>query len=439
MVPALRFSMPGRRSVLALTAAAVATLLAPPPSRAASAPCFPGSTVSCHAWYTTALRRRGDGDTIFVRTGGGVQRVRFAGINTQEMSRYSTILNRQRGECHSIAATRNLWRLLARGHWRVRLTALHSSSHSGPRMRRGVSTKIGGRWVDVERAQLARGLALWLPNGIEWPENQEYNRLSQVAAHRGAGMWNPRGCGRGPAPHAQLQVLAAWNANLGDARDLNGEKMIVRNLGNSDVSLRGWVIRNGGAERYHFPRWAIVRAHSQVAVHTGHGRNRAHDFYFGRGAPYLDNMGRDYRHLASGVYLFDPRGNIRGHQIYPCMVACGSPLWGRVRLVPQPRGTEYVDVVNVSQAPIDLEGNRLQLYWLSYWFDSPTIVPPGDRLRIYGDSAPRRGKESGVLTRSWDLHPNLLPDSEGAARLESFDAVQVDCATWGRASCSSLP
>lgn len=435
---------PRRR--LALSACFLASLVAmllPAAADAHRAPCYPGSKVRCHAWMATVLRRHGDGDTIFVHVDGGApgyRRVRFAGINTQEMHRYSTIYSRQRGECHAIAATRFLWSYLRKSHWRVRLTARHASSHSGTRLRRHVSVRLHGHWVDVEALELNRGLALWLPNAIEWPFNKNYNLLSQLAAKRGVGLWNPRGCGRGPSPNAQLRVLARWSANVSDSLNLNGESMIVQNLGDTPVRLGHWVLRNGGAIRYHFPSGAVVAPHDQVVLHTGRGHDNGHDFYFGHRAPYLDNIQTGHTHLASGAYLFDPRGNIRAHQTYPCMVDCHAALAGKLKLRVHPRKPEYAEVQNVAATPVDLEGYRVQVAYLSYWFANPTILQPGERLRIYGvRSEARRARSSARLVRSWNLHRYLLRDRYGAGMIATFDDIRVTCVTWGRGSCRQLP
>src|SRR4051812_26971259 len=59
---------------------------------------------------------------------------------------------------------------------------------------------------------------------------------------------------------------------------------------------------------------------------------------------------------------------------------CGYPC--------SPQDTEYAEVTNVSSSPVALEGSRVQVYWLSYWFTQPTVLAPGKRLRIYGDDPP---------------------------------------------------
>src|SRR5215203_3799925 len=95
--------------VLLLATAATAT--------AATGPCMPGGP-TCHFW-AGKVTFIADGDTIDVRIGGHVKRVRITGLNAMEMTRYSKYPARRRGACHAVAATARIEQLLRAGHLRV--------------------------------------------------------------------------------------------------------------------------------------------------------------------------------------------------------------------------------------------------------------------------------------------------------------------------------
>ena len=142
---------------------------------AASGPCVPGkSSPRCH--FTNAkVVFIADGDTIRVRMNGRgpIKTIRFTGINAMELHRYSKYAARRAGECHGIEATALVERAIRRSHWRVRLAAQRASSRSSNRLRRSVWVNVDGRWQDLARLEMEAGLALWLPNGVEYAHNRE--------------------------------------------------------------------------------------------------------------------------------------------------------------------------------------------------------------------------------------------------------------------------
>jgi endonuclease YncB( thermonuclease family) len=309
--------------LLAVTATAVAAPAASARPRCTSDPGSP----RCHVWYGKA-KFFADGDTIDVDIYGDQtrerRRIRLTGLNAPELRRYSRHRSRRRGECHAVAATNRLETLIRRGHRRVRLKAQRRRSHSGGRLRRQISVRIGGHWVDVTRVMLEEGRALFLGNNDEWAWNRRYEAAAEEAAARGLRIWNPRGCGVGPASAIAPRMRLKHDARGNDYRNVNGEWARIFNPSDSRLRLAGWWFRDSWKQRYHFPRRAVIRPHGSILLRMGRGRNRRRVFHWGRSTPPFENPHRRGK-SGDGAYLFDPRGNLRAWVMYPCFAgACAG-------------------------------------------------------------------------------------------------------------------
>lgn len=163
------------RLPLALAAILAGALLVPAPAGAATRrPCLGDGGPRCHVW-TGRVTFVQDGDSMEVDVAGdGTRRptrIRLTGINAPELRRYSRDRSRRRGQCHGVAATNRLEHLVRQSRRRVRLMAQRRSSRSGVRLRRQVSVKLGGRWVDTGLIQVSeRAVAARPPgDGLERP------------------------------------------------------------------------------------------------------------------------------------------------------------------------------------------------------------------------------------------------------------------------------
>jgi endonuclease YncB( thermonuclease family) len=289
--------------ILALAAGGTAST-----ASASTGPCVPGGP-RCHFW-SGKVTFIADGDTIDVRVGGKVRPIRITGINAMELRRYSKYPSRRRGDCHGVEATARLEQLLRRGHRRVRLAAERPSSRSGHRLRRQVSVRIAGQWVDVARVLVAEGHVLWLPNPDESAWSDDYRVLSEQARAAQLRLWDPRGCGTGPSPDAGLTLRINWDADGNDGDNVNGEWARIGNPSGAPVSLAGWRFRDSALRHYTFPGDAVIRPGGSVLLRMGRGAEGGGVFHWGLTAPPFENHG-------DGGYLFDPRGNLRASVIYP--------------------------------------------------------------------------------------------------------------------------
>lgn len=305
-----------------LFATLISLLVSVTPASAAVGPCKPGGSPNgplCTFW-TGKVTFVADGDTIDVdiaRDGRKAsRRVRMTGYNAMELTTYSHTASKRRGDCHGVEAANRLEQILRRGRMRVRLAAQDPHSMTGGRLRRQVSTRIGGRWVDVGRQLLAEGHALWMPNGIEWAWNGEYADLSRQAAVAGLRLWDTRGCGDGPSPGAALTMRVNYDAKRNDRLNVNGEWAEIHNDSATAVPLERWWFRDSALRRYTFQEGAVVPAGGTVTLHMGYGADTADELHWGLDSPPFENPSHDARATGDGGYLFDPRGNLRAWEIY---------------------------------------------------------------------------------------------------------------------------
>jgi endonuclease YncB( thermonuclease family) len=238
------------RYLLSLLTLLVAVLMATPAAAnaASTGPCVPGTQRPvCHFWMakTTFVA---DGDTIYARVDGENHNstIRFIGINAMELTRYSSKASNRRGFCQGVQAANLVESYIKRAHGRVRLAAQHASSKTGKRgrLRRSVFVQVGGRWVDLAHVEMEAGLALWLPNPVEYAHNGEYHLLAEQAAAARRGLYDPASCGAGPSAGADVRVRLKWDADGADGSNLNDEWVRLDNLSAAPVSLAGWWLRD---------------------------------------------------------------------------------------------------------------------------------------------------------------------------------------------------
>ena len=270
-----------------------------------------------------------DGDTVDVDIAGdGTStpiRIRLTGIQAMEMTKYSRDPALQRGDCHAIAATRRLTALIL--NKTVKVTAQSSSSMSGTRYRRTIWTYIDGAWRDVSQIMLREGHGLFLSNFVEYSTNKGAATAAQVAAYRRVGLWDTDFCGSGPYQTAGLRLAVQWDAAGNDQTNVNGEWIRIANDSSYAVPVGGWWVRDSAyrgtlAHGYTFPSSAKIPARGYVIVHVGKGTNSGTTYYWGQPDAIFENATSSPSYVGDGGYLFDPQGDLRAWQQYPCRYAC---------------------------------------------------------------------------------------------------------------------
>ena len=314
-------------SVFVSTAVAGVLAVGPAaPATAATARCLPtGSSPVCLLW-TGKVVSVNDGDTLSVDLAGDgtstPRSIRLINVQAMEQTVYSTVPQRRKGECHSLAATARLEQLIKAGGGVVRLTAQLASSNSKNRPLRSVAVKINGVWRDVGLDLMRRGLTLWQPFGGEWAWNSQYRTAQAQAARDGLNLFDTDTCGTGPAQRTPVSVVVNYDAPGADEQNLNGEWVRVENPSNTVLPLAGWWVRDSALRRYTFRVGTVVPARGAIYVHVGSGTSTATDKFWGQPAPVFDNPTSDERAHGDGAYLFDPQGDLRAWMQYPCALSC---------------------------------------------------------------------------------------------------------------------
>ena len=436
-----------RRRLLALAIALPAAIAAADTAGAERAPCAEGAKQPRCIVQDARAIFIADGDTIRVKLAGRTRNIRFTGINAMELSRYSKYPSRRRGACHGLEATAFVERAVKRSGWKVRLAAQELSSRAEQRLRRSVWVKQGGRWRDLAKLELQAGLALWLPNHVENAHNREYAVLAQRAAAAGKALYDPDGCGAGPDQDLPISVTVNWDADGNDAGNLDGEWVDVHNGGARELRLGGWWVRGSflrfGHDRtpgYRLPSSTVVPAGETLRLRVGCGAAGALVQHWCLKESAFENVSSGFGTMGDGAYLFDPQGDLRASQIYPCLVACSDPLAGKVLLDVQPRRDESIAVANTSGGPVDLGGHLVKLhnagkpdqFVFGYPFRPGTVLRPGETLRIDPGGSP---DDDTRLERHLGRGPYVLADGKGVVSLRTTDDLVTSCAAWGPASC----
>ncbi len=275
-----------RRLVGSLAAAAVTLLvtgcgsestptdsIGPPERNETSGTGRAGPVATSPSGETALVLRVEDGDSIVVELAGAEEKVRLIGINTPE-----------RGECLGDTARAALVELVE-GREVVLEVDVETTDQFG-RMLRYV-------WSDghLVNAQMAgRGLAIARAFEPNTGRQQTLEDAEAVARQEMAGLWDPGACGS--SSDARLEIIELSENPPGrDEDDLNGEFLVIRNVGD-DVDLSDHMLRDGSSvNRYQFPDGFVLEAGSTVTIHVGCGQDDDAALYWCASGPVWDNRG----------------------------------------------------------------------------------------------------------------------------------------------------
>jgi micrococcal nuclease len=384
-----------------------------------------------------------DGDTFrFIPDGESEYiTVRLLGVNTPEVRGFNNV-NRDEDMCGGAEATQVLESVLRPGT-RVQLRSLDKASESLGRIQRyafAFNPLTEQFDIDVQAIMAQSGLAMWFTVKNEAALSYQYRVMIAQAQLEKRGIWDPAYCGPLEQPNANISVIVNWDAPGDDNVNVNGEFIILRNIGDRDVDLSGWLVRDSSLTSwYYLPNGSILAPNDFRVVHVGIGENgqpNPRDLYMGSATPLFPNTQVEL-FLGDGAYLVDRNTAIRSYYEYPCVLDCSDPLQGVLRITkvnaiataksPAKRANqEYIKIKNFGTAPALLDGYYLRREVSTYPFLVNTIILPGKTLTV------RIGKGTPTpLTQFWGRDKPLLRDQGDRVALLSNRNVTISAKSWG--------
>jgi hypothetical protein len=280
---------------------------------------------------------------------------------------------------------------------------------------------------------------MWFTVDQEAVLAHQYRLIVAQAQRGGRGIWDPHHCGPLEQPDAQVALTTSWDAPGADNQNLNGEFVIVRNVGATDVDLSGWLLRDSSLTSwFYFPSGTLIRPGDYRVVHVGSGSPGApstRDLYMNSTEPLFPNP-EDGKFLGDGAYLLDHKTAVRFYDEYPCFLSCADPLRGTVsiakvqpvsqsRIASRAANEEFVVIKNRGAVPVLLDGYYLRRRVSTYPFPPDTRIMPGGILTV------RIGKGSPSSTiQYWGRPAPLLTNNHDSVALISHTNVVLSSKRW---------
>jgi hypothetical protein len=196
-----------------------------------------------------------------------------------------------------------------------------SDPRTGKRLYRSIALRIGRPLGRRRRHAPSRGARVVVPPSREWAGTPPTQHWLSAPPWSAGGCGTPTACRPGPAQSAGLRVEVTWDADGNDAENPNGEWFDVINPSAQDVALGGWWVRDSHPAPLHLPgrRGGRRRPPRAGARRPRDGHRGA--LLLGPAGPAFENAGTTPG-MGDGGYLFDPHGDLRAWDVYPCRVAC---------------------------------------------------------------------------------------------------------------------
>ena len=297
-----------------------------------------------------------DGDTTHVKTTANkLVEVRNIGLQTPERRKGSNP-----AQCGAEDAYENFKALMPEEITIVQLRSISNSTNGwggGSRPLRSVyklNNTTGEFDIDVQAEQIKAGWSLWWPLAAEWAHNKEYLDLMNEAKAKGLGIWNPNLCGK-----ATGGVPSMWFSHNAPKIDTDdepafGEYVILKNQTSAPINLKGWALRDNSLNFFWNSsngKWMqSLNKFGDMTLAPGDHRIIYLDnpknyplstteyeyFNWSRNAPGHQLTNGSVRTSSNpnyangdGLYLLDPKGNIRNSMTNPCTstAMCPTPAW----------------------------------------------------------------------------------------------------------------
>lgn len=210
----------------------------------------------------TAIRAV-DGDTLVL---SNKKTVRLIGINTPEKNQpYYTEAKSALGE-------------LTTGK-EIRLEKDMSDTDKYGRLLRYVY--VDDIFINLEMVK--SGLANSYAYPPDTAHQQEFLFAERAAREKGVGLWK-----KSDVPQSIVLVELYADAEGSDAKNLNGEYLILKNTGGSPISLARWSVKDAGTHIYTFPDFTLTND-ATLTLYSGKGTNTQNSLYWNSKDPIWNN------------------------------------------------------------------------------------------------------------------------------------------------------
>jgi len=106
-----------------------------------------------------------------------------------------------------------------------------------------------------------------------------------------------------PSTSAAVIIFTVnYDAPGDDRTNLNGEYIVIKNIGEVDVDMKGWILKDEANHQYRFPSF-ILKAGGTVTVYTGSGTSTETELYWESDSPIWNNDG-------DTAYLYNEKGEL---------------------------------------------------------------------------------------------------------------------------------
>jgi micrococcal nuclease len=136
----------------------------------------------------------------------------------------------------------------------------------------------------------------------KFEKKDEYPKDQIEAIQKGKGLWGACRAHKEENPGVVI-VMVQYDAEGDDSKNLNGEYVLIKNVGNSAVNLKGWKLMDESGNTFTFPDITLSPG-EEVRVHSGKGKNTKTDLYWGSDKPIWNNGGDTaYLYNSNGVLV----------------------------------------------------------------------------------------------------------------------------------------
>jgi len=251
-----------------------------------------------------------DGDTIEVMfLNGSIERVRMLGIDTPE----TTASRNKPNEYDSITDLECLasWGLKAKQYVKTRLEGtyvyIEFDSMAGKRgYYKRLLAYVYYDNTDFTAELIKRGYARVYTEG-DFEKEFEYVSYQNLAIKNNVGLWGAcKSTYTSTGASVSSSTVVIWKVHYdaagNDHQNLNDEYVVLKNIGSTAVSLKGWTLKDEAGKTFRFPSF-VLEPGKTVTIHTGSGTNTATDLYWGSGRAIWNNDG-------DTVYLYNSKGEL---------------------------------------------------------------------------------------------------------------------------------